>query len=436
MSEILFSPFSKKDKAVYDSKKLERLIIKFSKSENRLLKIEVRDLVAIFDQLSAHWQAKDSKLYSLFIEHNLGFLIGWLKKKNILDILNTSISNIDILDGPAKIGTKYIYAAPKGIVVHWIAGNVPLLGVLSLFQGILAKNKNIVKVPSTFKNVLVQIIRDVSSKEFAINGKTIQGKDITDSILITYVEKTDLLSQGILSKYADVRYAWGGREAIESIIGLDKKIDCEDIIMGPKTSLSVVSKEFLEDGKAMKDLANKITRDVFAFDQRGCNAPHNIYVEESAKNTINDFANILAERFSIESKKRNLLDKQPIDTFKILSERVLFNISKNKDVICSDDYEYSIFLDHKDKRPSMPLYNRSIYLKSVKNIDIVPEYFPFGLQSVGIAMPKDKINLFSIKAAKYGALRITNIGSMSVYDSPWDGIFPISRLIKWVSVPI
>ena len=83
MSEILFSSFSKKDKAIYDSKKLERLIIKFSKSENSLLKIEVRDLVAIFDQLSAHWQAKDSKLYSLFVEHNLGFLIGWLKKKNI-----------------------------------------------------------------------------------------------------------------------------------------------------------------------------------------------------------------------------------------------------------------------------------------------------------------------------------------------------------------
>ena len=42
---------------------------------------------------------------------------------------------------------RKIRAVPRGIAVHWLAGNVPLLGMLALAQSILTKNVNILKAP-------------------------------------------------------------------------------------------------------------------------------------------------------------------------------------------------------------------------------------------------------------------------------------------------
>ena len=34
-------------------------------------------------------------------------------------------------------------AHPRGIITHWLAGNVPILGMISLIQGIITKNTNL-----------------------------------------------------------------------------------------------------------------------------------------------------------------------------------------------------------------------------------------------------------------------------------------------------
>ena len=39
-----------------------------------------------------------------------------------------------------------VSATPKGIITHWLSGNVPILGLLSLIQGLTTKNINILKI--------------------------------------------------------------------------------------------------------------------------------------------------------------------------------------------------------------------------------------------------------------------------------------------------
>ena len=48
-----------------------------------------------------------------------------------------------------------------------------------------------------------------------------------------------------LSALADVRVAWGGREAVEAIMNLPRRFGTEDIVFGPKTSFVVVGAEKL-----------------------------------------------------------------------------------------------------------------------------------------------------------------------------------------------
>ena len=435
MPEILFSKFDKLVKAKCNIKEFNDYIIKFNKEQNHLEEISIKDLIFVFDELSKDWQKKDSKLYGMFKELNLGFLIGWLKKKNIIEILNLNFRNITVLDKATNFDKKIIKVSPKGTIVHWIAGNVPLLGLLSLFQGILTKNKNIVKVPESFKNVLGLILEDIDSKTFKFKNKKIEGRIITSSTIVVYVDKNDLEGQSILSRNADIRFAWGGRDAIESIMGLKKKIDCEDIIMGPKISLGVISKEFLDDSKKIDDITNKITRDVFTFDQLGCNAPHNIFIEENSNFSIEDFATELTKKFKNESIKKTNLDRQPIETYNILSERVFYSISDERSALFDDTYNFNIFVDYNNTKVSSPLYNRSIYLKIVKNIMDVPKQFPSGIQTVGVSIDEKRKKIFFDKAIKFGALRIINIGSMGIYDAPWDGILTMDRMVRWISLP-
>ena len=47
-------------------------------------------------------------------------------------------------------------------------------------------------------------------------------------ITLVYIEKNDLENQKIISLEADTRIAWGGQDAIESILSLGKKFYTED----------------------------------------------------------------------------------------------------------------------------------------------------------------------------------------------------------------
>ena len=71
-----------------------------------------------------------------------------------------------------------------------------------------------------------------------------------------------------------------GKEAVESIMNLPRRFGTEDIIFGPKVSLIIVGIEYLNDEQSAHKLAKDIIRDVSAFDQRGCNSPHTIFIEK------------------------------------------------------------------------------------------------------------------------------------------------------------
>ncbi len=430
MTEILFP-----EHKTSTSKTFEQLIIDFCNSENKLLDVKTSTILKIFDQLSRQWQQKESTLFSLFSENNFGFLVNWLKESNLKNVLNLSLGDLSVLDLPTKIHSRNLIAIPKGILVHWISGNVPLLGVISLFQGLITKNKNIVKVPSSNKFILSKILKDIGAKEFVADDEIISGKQFTDNIMVVYIDKEDMESQSLLSLKADLRVAWGGREAIENISKFNRKIDSEDLIMGPKTSLAVIAKDYLQRDKSVDEITGRIVRDVFNLDQLGCNSPHNFFIEKDSVVSINNFVQILSQKFSQESKRRKVFERAPMDTFNILSERVLYSVSEGKDVVIGDDFKYTIFIDYNDSSPSTPLFHRCIFLKIVNDIYQVPKKFPTELQTVGLAIPENRLDKFVRIALRHGVLRFANIGFMSMYEVPWDGILPLNRMVKWISVP-
>ena len=357
-----------------------------------------------------------------------------VKKKNIENLLKLNLNNYKALDQYIKIDNQNIIAHPKGVIVHWLAGNVPVLVIISLFQGLLTKNINIIKAPKNMKTVIVQLLNDISKMKFKTTNKTISGKMLMKSVLVIYIDKHDLEAQSILSKTADVRIAWGGKDAIDSIINLPKRFHTDDIILGPRTSLCVVSRESLQSSKKISILVKEIARDVFAFNQLGCNSPHNLYLENGKNVNHLNFIRQLKQAFNIESSrnKKNITSPK---TFEILSDRFLYSTTKNKDVYFGNKGSWNIFYDKKEFQASDPLYGNTLFIKSIDSINLVPKFFSKNIQTVGVSMPKKRFLDFSKFALKKKALRFVNIGNMTFYNHPWDGFLPMSRMVNWISFP-
>ena len=96
---------------------------------------------------------------------------------------------------------------------------------------------------------------------------------------------------------------------------------------------------------------------------------------------------------------------------------------------------WNIFYDKKNMLASKPLYNNSLFIKSIKDINLIPDNFPENIQTVGVAITKKKFQKFSKLALEKRALRFVSIGSMIYYNHPWDGFLPMHRMVNWIRFP-
>ena len=70
----------------------------------------------------------------------------------------------------------------------------------------------------------------------------------------------------------------------------------------------------------------------------------------------------------------------------------------------------------------------------INNIYEAATFANHEIQTIGLALtPKRKYHFAEI-ASKNGACRFPDIGRMTHFDSPWDGMFLINRLIKFISL--
>ena len=354
-----------------------------------------------------------------------------VKKKNSIQILNLNFVNYKQLDNPSiYVDPKItLFAKPQGTALHWLAGNVPVISLISLFQGLLTKNKNIIKVSKTFINLFSVIFYDLK-KNFKIKKKLKKTlKNILESVLVIYIDHNDIAGMEYLSLNSDVRVIWGGSVAVKNVSGLKKKINCKDIIFGPKVSLAYISKKKIKTEKDLKIFSDLFVNDVFNFDQLGCNSPHNLIVEKGTKFSLSKISKIIAKSF--KEKKINS-ETDPVNKYNLLVKNFTYSLEKKNSIISAKNYEWNIFLN-KDLKIHEPVYNRSIFLSSAKNLKNLSEALPENTQSIGLYVLNSEKPLIVSKLSEKGVDRFPAIGSMSIYSNPWDGYLPMQNMIRWIS---
>ncbi|QTQ11293.1 acyl-CoA reductase [Treponema parvum] len=421
------------DTSFEPKEQLESIISALKKSLSWLRKQPVDALIGLIGQVSKKWGASNNPDMVALRERGTGFLSSWCNPEHLTKIAteglhgNRMYADTFLPVDDSKV--QYMKATSKGLVCHWLAGNVQVLGMFALVESIITKNVNLLKVSSKDKGVFTSLLKAFEGEVFTTKGGcTIKGDDLLKTVALVYFDHGNDELGKIMSLNADARISWGGKDAVMTVAGYPSRFDCDDIIMGPKLSFSVVAKEKLDDDHAVKKLARKIAVDASVFDQTGCASTHNIFVESGGKISPEQFIDYLAEGMKKAAVQIPKAEMSPEQISSIHSVRGIYDFKGR--VVGSNDSTWTV-LYSEDSNLCAPVYSRVLFVHPVENINEALPYVDDNIQTIGMAAHGRKALDFAIKAAEKGAMRFPDCGKMLNFESPWDGMFIMERLVKW-----
>ena len=361
----------------------------------------------------------------------ISYLSLWMRKKNLEQVCRINYGNLSYLDSFAEVENRFkMTAQPRGVVCLWVAANIPTLAIISIVQTILSKNGSIVKVPEENKEILLHFLLELANVEVTYGNKNYFGMDIVKSVSVVSFEGRNHTISADFSLNADCRLVYGGSKAIQSILALPQKDHCETIVYGPKYSFGVYDREFIESDLFENSL-EKMTKDIAFFNQMACSSPHVLFFEKS-RYPLQSIGEKLGRYFEYLPED---LRVQPTDAgilANIINIRAKYLLSDDKAVISSDDLSWTILMDNEFQLED-PIHGKCIFLKEVNSLDAVPELITRKIQAISVSILNlDKRESFALEATYRGVDRIVIPGTIHDYDLPWDGILPLSRLVRWV----
>jgi hypothetical protein len=213
-----------------------------------------------------------------------------------------------------------------------------------------------------------------------------------------------------------------------TVAGYPSNFDCEDIILGPKLSFSVIANEKLQDERKVKKLARKVAVDCSVFDQTGCASSHNVFVEEGGAVSPMQFAEALAEGMRKEAVLIPKGATSPEQVSAIHSVRGVYDFKGR--VLASEDSTWTI-LYNETLELNKPVYSRVVFVHPVKHIENTLPFINDSIQTIGFAAEGEKALHYALEAVNRGLMRLPDCGKMLNFESPWDGIFLMERLVRW-----
>lgn len=412
---------------------LRPILASVKAGQEYLCSLDVDDIIEFLCRLSRLWSSRGNPIREQYSHLGLSFLLYWFREAHLKNALDVSFKgNRKVLDDfQESLTPDYTLAAfPRGVICHWIAGNVPMLGMLSLAQAMLTKNANILKVSREDGHVIPQLLGSFGEICYRNSaGRLIEGEKLAKSIAAIYGESTDNEFQRELSLIANVRVAWGGLEAVENVMNLPHRYGTEDVVFGPKTSFMVIGSEFLGSDESAASVAKKASVDASLLDQRGCNSPHTVFVETGNTVTPERFAELLAVEMEVAAARYPRGPMTTDDTMKVLSLRAEYKMRGQ--AYSSSANEWTVLYSGDDVGLATPCFNRTVFVRPIKNVMETEDFCSQITQSVGVALSADRKREFAWKVMSRGVARCPEIGSMTLYEVPWDGLFAFDRFVRW-----
>lgn len=362
----------------------------------------------------------------------LSYLSLWLRKENLNALYQVNFGKKPGIRSSIPVDSRSeMIHVPRGVVCHWIAGNIPLLGFFSLVLATLGKNASILKIhPSVYKylNLLLQKLEQVTIE---IEGVHYTGKIITSSIsLVSFTGRNENMSRNF-SLAADCRVIYGSDEAVQAISCLPHQVHTDTIVYGPKYSFAVFDKEAVES-RNFSSMLKGLAQDIVLYNQAACSSPHTIFFEKSLI-SIQDIGEQL--KLALQSLPDRMF--YPLDegiALSVINTRARYLLDSSRDILIPDDLKWTICINDVISLEE-PVQGRCVFLKGVPNIDQVLPLVTRKVQTVALGIVDQvRKERYVRELAYWGVDRVMAPGTMHEFTQPWDGMLGAGRMVRWIAV--
>lgn len=382
--------------------------------------VDFRGRLSALGELSRMILAPGSGLRDKLPREGLAFLASFLDSDFLLGQIARELKDVDSLSGFVRINArKSLRTVPKGLVCHWVAGNVPLLAVFSWAMSAVLGNRNFIRLSARQGDVLSPLLD-------ALHGVSEAGARMADETQVVWFDRHNREAHEAMSRAADVRIAWGGREAVDAIRDLPAGWHCEDVIFGPRFSLAVVDPAFIDAGGI-----RRLATDVAVFDQLACSSPQHIFVKGARGSAgFTAFLEAFNAAFAQQSKTYPRHAPDFGETYRIVLDRARALLD-GCDVFHDARTDWTVVAAD---APSTTLdcANRFVQVIPFERVEDVYPHIPRNVQTVVTRLGPEDAEQFTEHAAHLGVCRFPAPGEGNHFENPWDGVGLVSRLTRSV----
>lgn len=349
--------------------------------DRALSEVTTEEIIEFLARIGTSWQSGGLKAREMMareahrlieypwvvLNDDYRFFAQYLKTRDDLrDQLASEFGSSTILDEWLPVQMCWRRAFPAGMVVHWLAGNIPLASLYSIMRSMVSKNRTVAKLPS----------RDpVSALGFALSAIELDpDHPVSRALTVAYWGHDDPVGIALMQQARSVQ-AWGGADAISGA-RRHAPPDVPFAAYGPKWSAGVVDLTRCDADEA----AMRVVADIATYDQEACLSTQRLFV----KGDLREFIARLQHHFELFAQTRPLVTNNR-DVLAHRSATVLASVYDMQATVVGSDFAIIVEPDADSARvrQAHPL-TRTAIIHPVTNFDGVADWFDRDSQAVGV----------------------------------------------------
>ncbi|WP_406180251.1 aldehyde dehydrogenase family protein [Streptomyces sp. NBC_01006] len=334
------------------------------------------------------------------------------------------------LNRPDAKETVYEAWAPVGLVAHIAPGNAATVAPLSLIEGLLAGNVNVLKTSSADTFLAQHLLAELAAQD--------PTGALAERIIVLRFPSSRQDWLRLMCAPADAVAVWGGESAVEGVAA-HVPAGCRLVEWGHKISFAYVTQDAWADEATVTALAE----DVCLFEQQACSSPQVVYLDTDAADTevLHAFAERLAAALAAQpAPAASDRDLDPAEYAELTTTEHLARLEEHLGltrVLAAPDGTWRVMADTRPALTASPLH-RSVWVKPLPRKDLIAALRPMRryLQTAGIAGSRTDIAELSALVLAAGATRVTPVGAMTAgyAGEPHDGVYALQRYSRRVAV--
>ncbi|WP_406504231.1 aldehyde dehydrogenase family protein [Streptomyces sp. NBC_00212] len=330
------------------------------------------------------------------------------------------------LNRPDAKETVYEAWAPVGLVAHIAPGNAATVAPLSLIEGLLAGNVNVLKTSSADTLLAAHLLAELVAQD--------PTGALAERVIVLRFSSSRQDWLRLMCAPADAVAVWGGESAVAGVAA-HVPAGCRLVEWGHKISFAYLTRDAWADEATL----NALAEDVCLFEQQACSSPQVVYLDTEDTGELHAFCDRLAAALAARpAPATHELD--PAEYAELTTTEHLARLEEHLGftrVLAAPDGTWRVMADTRPALTASPLH-RTVWVKPLPRKHLMATLRPMRryLQTAGLAGSRTDIAELSTLVLAAGATRVTPVGAMTAGYSgePHDGVYALQRYSRRVAV--